>query len=77
MYFPNDRNASNAKLTIMHAGGKDVVEWDFQKGDKYGFALQIGEYQLDPDIPASVTISNEDADGYIVADGVGFIKVNK
>jgi hypothetical protein len=77
MYFPNDRNASNAKITIMHAGGEDVIEWDFQKGDKYGFALQIGEYQLDPDTPATVSISNEDADGYIVADGVGFVKVDK
>jgi len=74
-YFPNEKNASNAKITVKHAQGKDVVDWNFRKGDRWGFAVVVGEYYFDKDKPASVTISNENADGFIVADGVGYIKI--
>ena len=74
-YFANKRNATNAKITIKFAEGEHVVKWDFSKGDRLGFTLRIGEFYLDKDKPASVTISNTKADGYIVADGVGYIKV--
>ncbi len=75
MYFPKDKNASNAKITVKYANGEQTVDWNFRKGDKWGFALAVGEHQLEKDKPASVTISNTNADGYIVADGVGFVKV--
>jgi hypothetical protein len=75
MYFPNEKNASNAKITVKHAQGEDVVNWNFKSGDKLGFAVIVGEYYLDKDKPASLTISNTNADGFIVADGVGFLKV--
>ncbi len=77
MYFPNEKNASNAKITVKHAGGEDVVNWNFRMGDRLGFAVEIGKYQLDKDRLASVTISNTDSDGFIVADGVGFIKISE
>jgi hypothetical protein len=77
IYFPNEENASNARINIVHAGGEEVVNWNFKKGDPLGFAVEIGGYHLDKGKPASVTISNENADGFIVADGVGFIKVGK
>jgi hypothetical protein len=76
MYFPKDKNASNAKIKVKYADGEETVEWNFRKGDWLGFALVVGEYQLDKDKPASVTISNTGADGFIIADGVGFLKVN-
>ncbi|MCU0462695.1 MAG: right-handed parallel beta-helix repeat-containing protein [Bacteroidales bacterium] len=76
MYFPDEKNASNAKITVNHSKGEEIINWNFKKGDQYGFAVVLGEYYLDKDKPASVTISNTDADGFIVADGVGFIKVN-
>jgi len=75
MYFPNEKNASNAKITVKHAQEESVVDWNFKKGDQLGFAVIVGEYYLDKEKPASVTISNTGADGFIVADGVGFIKV--
>ena len=74
-YFPNEKNASNAKVTVKHAQEESVVDWNFKKGDRLGFAVVVGEYYLDKDKPASLTISNANTDGYIVADGVGFIKV--
>jgi hypothetical protein len=75
MYFPNAKNASNAKITVKHSKGEDAVDWNFKKGDSLGFAVVVGEYYLDMDKPSSITISNANADGFIVADGVGFIKV--
>ena len=76
MYFPKETNASNAEITVRHADGEDSINWNFRKGDELGFAVEIGNYQLDKEKPASVTIRNTDADGFIVADGVGFIKVD-
>jgi hypothetical protein len=75
MYFPNENNASNAKIIVKYALEEAVVDWNFKKGDRWGFAVVLGEYYLDKDKPASVTISNTNANGFIVADGVGYIKV--
>ena len=76
MYFPNEKNASNAKITVRNVKGEESIDWNFKKGDRWGFAVVLGEYYLEKDKPASVAFSNTGADGYIVADGVGFIKVN-
>jgi hypothetical protein len=75
MYFPNEKNASNAKITVKTALEEAVVDWNFKKGDRWGFAVVLGEYYLEKDKPASVTISNTGTDGFIVADGIGFIKL--
>jgi hypothetical protein len=77
MYFPNEKNASNATIKITHGEVEDLVEWDFQKGDRLGFAVELGLYNFEKDKPASVSISNPGADGFIVADGVGFIKIDE
>ena len=74
MYFPDIKGASNAKITIQHASGIDTMEWDFRKGDKLGLALRVGAYYFEKGKPATLTISNENSDGYIIADGVGFMK---
>lgn len=75
MYFPNAKNASNAKIIVKNGLEESVVDWNFKKGDRWGFAVVLGEYVLDKDKPASVTISNPGADGFIVADGLGYMKV--
>ncbi len=75
-YFSNKRYASNAKIKVRSADGEKLIIWDFRKGDMLGFAVRLGDFNFAKDQPASVTISNEQADGYIVADGVGFIEVD-
>jgi hypothetical protein len=77
IYFPNEKNASNAKITVKHSLEETDLVWNFKKGDQYGFAVVLGEYYLDKDKPSSLIISNAGADGYIIADGIGFLKVNK
>jgi hypothetical protein len=49
MYFPGDKNASNAKITVVHANGQETLDWNFRKGDGLGFAVEVGEYQLNKD----------------------------
>ncbi len=75
LYFPNKESASNAKIKIEYGNKSEELEWDFTKGNQYGFAVEVGKYYLEKGEPASLIISNEGANGYIVADGVGFIKV--
>jgi hypothetical protein len=73
-YFPDEKSASNAMITIQHASGVENLEWNFRKGDRLGFALRVGVYYFEKGKPATLTISNENSDGYIIADGVGLIK---
>lgn len=76
MYFPGNQNASNAKMTVRDANGEQTLKWNFRKGDGLGFAVKVGKYYFEKEKPAEIILSNEDADGYIIADGVGFIKVD-
>ncbi len=45
-----------------------------KQGDKFGFAMEIGTYSFEKAKAAHVTISNESADGVVVADAVAFVK---
>jgi hypothetical protein len=74
MYFPDPKSASNAKITIQHANGVDTLQWTFRKGDNLGFSVRVGSYYFEKGKLATLTISNENADGYIIADAVGLIK---
>lgn len=74
MYFPDAKAASNAKITIGHANGMEKMNWNFRKGDNLGFSISLGEFYFEKGKPATFTISNENADGHIIADAVGIIK---
>lgn len=75
MYLPSKNNASNATIQIHHSEGSSVKEWDMQTGDKFGFALELGQYYFKKDGAAKVTISNQGADGIVVANSVAFVLV--
>jgi len=74
MYFPDEKAASNAIITIGHAKGTEKMNWNFRKGDNLGFSISLGEFYFEKGKPATFTISNENADGHIIADGIGVIK---
>jgi hypothetical protein len=74
MYFPDEKAASNATITIGHAKGTEKMNWNFRKGDNLGFSISLGEFYFEKGKPATFTISNENADGHIIADGIGVIK---
>jgi hypothetical protein len=75
LYLPSEMNASNAKIQVHHADGVSEQSWNMKQGDKFGFAVEIGTYNFRRGRPATVRISNEDADGILVADSVAFVKV--
>jgi hypothetical protein len=38
--------------------------------------MRVGEFYFEKSKPATISISNENADGFIIADAVGLIKQN-
>jgi hypothetical protein len=69
---PNINRASNAPVTIAHAGGNTVLKVNLR--DKTADNLfSLGVYTFDASQPASVTIGNQGADGYVVIDAVNWV----
>ena len=76
IYKPNKTNASNAKLAIHHAEGVTRMEWNMREGNVRGFAVEVGKFPFTAGKPAKIVISNEDADGVVIADSVAYVKVS-
>jgi len=76
LYLPSEKNASNAKIQVHHADGISVITWNMREGDKFGFALEVGQYRFKSGEVAKVIISNNDADGIVVANSIAFVKIN-
>ncbi|MCF7954654.1 MAG: right-handed parallel beta-helix repeat-containing protein, partial [Phycisphaerae bacterium] len=76
LYLPDIKNASNAKVQIHYAGGIAEKSWNMKKGNERAFAVEVGKYPFKAGKGAKVTISNEGADGIVVADSVAFVKVS-
>jgi hypothetical protein len=76
LYSPASSNASNAPITIAHADGTANISWNMQKGSKFGFAVAVGTYRFEAGKKATVTLSTNGANGDVVADSVGFVKVD-
>ena len=69
---PNINRATNAPVTIAHAGGNTVLKVNLR--DKTADNLfSLGVYTFDASQPASVTIGNQGADGYVVIDAVNWV----
>lgn len=68
-YTPNPNRATNALVTVRHGDGVSEVRVN-QKEDPGPNApfRAVGEYRFDGE--AVVTVSNADADGYVIADAV-------
>ena len=46
-----------------------------KEGNRHGFAVEVGKYTFKKGKPMRVIISNEGADGSVVAESVAFVKV--
>jgi hypothetical protein len=68
----NINRATNAPVTIAHASGNTVLKVNLR--DKTANNLiSLGVYTFDASQPASVTIGNQGADGYVVIDAVNWV----
>ncbi|MBI1367538.1 MAG: FAD-dependent oxidoreductase [Planctomycetes bacterium] len=73
-YTDNANRSAAVPVTIHHAGGNTVVKVDERTAppiDKLWVSLGVFEFAAGE--PATVSISNEGLDGYVVIDGVQFI----
>lgn len=75
LYKPDPANATNASIQVQHADGVDTVKWDMTQGNKHGFAVEVGRYRFTHDGQSHVVITNELANGNVIADSVAFVKV--
>lgn len=71
---PHANRATNVKVTVQHADGDSVVVVN-QKIESESPFKTLGVYRFDQAKPATVIVSNEGANGYVVADAVQFLAV--
>ena len=72
---PHNKNrASNALVEIRHAGGVKTMRLDQRKEPPIdGLFISLGVFEFRKGGAASVTLSNKDANGYIIADAVQWL----
>jgi hypothetical protein len=75
-YTPNNNRASNVRVEVQHAGGSQTFTVN-QKLLPPGndLFLSLGVFEFQAGTPAVVTVSNHDADGYVVVDAVQWMPV--
>ena len=69
---PNANRAGNAPVAIGHAGGTTEKKVNLREKTANNL-LSLGVYTFDASHPASVTIGNQDTDGYVVIDAVNWV----
>jgi hypothetical protein len=69
---PNANRATNAPVTIAHAGGASEQKVNLKDKTATNL-LSLGVYTFDATQPASLTIGNQGADGYVVIDAVNWV----
>jgi hypothetical protein len=75
-YSANPNRATNVPVSIVHAQGKQTLNLNQQQSPNIdGLFGSLGQFNFSADVPATVTISNRDANGYVIADAVQFLPV--
>ena len=68
---PNANRATKAKVRVVHAGGQTDLVVNLTKGPA-DHLVSLGTYDFSDKSAASVIISNEGAEGYVVIDAVNW-----
>ena len=68
---PNANRATNAKVSVLHAGGQTERVVNLSKGPENRL-VSLGIYDFSDSTDARVIISNEGADGYVLIDAVNW-----
>lgn len=76
-YSPGTNRASKVPVTVSHAGGETTVEVDQRKRAPIdGLFVALGTFSFTPG-EATIRISNQDADGVVIADGLQLLPAGK
>ncbi|HAH45112.1 FAD-dependent oxidoreductase [Gimesia sp.] len=77
-YTPNGNRSSQVKVKLQHAQGTETRMINQKKMPPLeGHFVSLGEYEFSPDQLATVEVSNESADGYVIIDAVQWVPVKK
>jgi hypothetical protein len=70
-YTPNRNRASNVQVEVQHDGGSQTFTVNQRLlPPEDGLFLPLGVFEFRAHLPAVVTVSNHDTDGYVVVDAV-------
>lgn len=75
LFPPNPNRARNVPVTVAVPGGETRTVKVNQRGEAGTGAVSLGTFQLPQGQLTTVTVSNRDTDGYVVADGVQLLPV--
>ena len=74
-YAASNNRATNVPVTIRHAGGEEkVIVNERKKAPIDDIAISLGTFRFEKGSPASVTVSNENTDGYVLIDAVQWLR---
>lgn len=74
-YAASNNRATNVPVTVRHAGGEEtVIVNERVKAPFDEITVSLGRFQFEKDSPATVTVSNEGTDGYVLIDAVQWLK---
>jgi len=77
-YTPNANRASNVRVEVHHAGGSQTFTVNQRLiPPEDGLFLPLGVFEFQAGTPAVVSVSNRDADGYVVVDAVQWMPVTR
>ncbi len=72
-YPPNNNRATNVTVEIVHAGGVEKVSVNQKKEPSDDLFETLGTYEFAAGTAATVTVSNEGTDGYVIIDAVQWL----
>lgn len=70
---PNPNRATNAPVTIAVEGAEPVIVKANLRTEEGGGFRSLGRYRLPKGRKTTITLSNRETDGYVVADGIQFL----
>jgi len=74
-YTPNANRAKNVKVIIEHADGTDTVVVDETAKPSHDLFQELGTYSFKAGEKATVIVTNDGTEGYVVIDGVQWVPV--
>ncbi|MEQ1840753.1 MAG: FAD-dependent oxidoreductase, partial [Verrucomicrobiales bacterium] len=72
-YPPNNNRASRVKVGISHRGGEAEVIIDQRKAPSHDLFQDLGIFEFEAGVNATVTLNNADTEGYVVVDAVQWV----
>jgi hypothetical protein len=75
-YSPNPNRATNVPITVEHAGGSTEVKVNQKQSPAIEkMFTSLGQFELSPEKPLVVSVSNANTDGHVIVDAIWVVPV--